>query len=408
MGHSSSIATTVAAALAMASLAVVAAAEPPLERAAVATLPTPSAHWLWVPDRLLSHSMLFDGDSGEVLGMIDSAAQLTPKPPLLSRSRGEIYSADIAYSRGLRGQRIDFLSIYDAETLSVSGEVMLPTRSAESNASLAYVELLGERFVAIFNQFPNASVSIVDVESREFVEEIVITGCAGIYPVSERRFATLCGNGSALLVHLDESGHKAAFVSSEPFFDAVKDPVFMAAGRDGTRWTFVSFEGQVHTIEFAGDEPEATASWSLLSEEDRRDAWRPGGLQHVALHAPTGRLFVGMHQGGAGSHKDPGSEIWVWDLRGHRRLQQFESPNLTAAFLGPFLDLPNGSFLHTLLGWIVPPGGVHALTVSQDDAPLLFVRNARLGVVAVMDASTGETLRFLTEIGLVGPTLRVP
>lgn len=403
-----SIAVAVATAAGAALLAIAAGAAPPLETAGVATLSAPSAHWLWVPDRLLSHSMLFDGDSGEVLGMIDSAASLTPKPPLLSRGRGEIYSADIAYSRGLRGERIDFVSIYDAGTLSVTGEVMLPTRSAESNASLAYVELLGERFVAIFNQFPNASVSIVDVERRAFVEEIVITGCAGIYPVSERRFATLCGNGSALLVEIDESGHKAAFASGEPFFDVVTDPVFMAAGREGTRWTFVSFAGQVHSVEFAGDKPEATASWSLLGEGDRSEKWRPGGLQHVALHAPTGRLFVGMHQGGPGSHKDPGSEIWVWDLREHKRLHRFESPNLTAAFLGPFLDLPKEGFVETLVGWIVPPGGVHALAVSQDDAPLLFVRNAELGAVAVMDASTGETLRFLTEVGLAGPSLRVP
>jgi methylamine dehydrogenase heavy chain len=401
------IAIAVAATLG-APLAIDAVAEPPLETASVETLPAPTAHWIWVPDRLLNHSMLFDGDSGEVLGMIDSAAQLTPKPPLLSRRRGEFYSADIAYSRGLRGERIDFVSIYDARTLSVSGEVMLPTRSAESNASLAYVELLGDRFVAVFNQFPNASVSIVDVASRSFVGAVAITGCAGIYPVSGTSFATLCGNGSAMLVQLDESGHKIAYVASEKFFDVVEDPVFMAAGRDGTRWTFVSFEGQVHTVEFAGNKAEASAGWSLLDAAERRDGWRPGGLQHVALHASTGRLFVGMHEGGPGTHKDAASEIWVWNLPEQKRLSKLELPNLTAAFLGPFLDLPKDSFIETLVGWVVPPGGVHALTVSQDDAPLLFVRNAQLGAVAVMDADTGETLRFLTEVGLAGPTLRVP
>ncbi len=394
-------------AIALVWLGGVASAEP-LERASVEVLGEAGPHWVWVPDRLLSHSMLFDGDSGEVLGMIDSVGQITPKPPLVSRRRNEIYSADLAYSRGLRGERIDFVSIYDARTLAITGEVLLPTRSAESNASVAYVELIGERFVAIFNQFPNASVSIVDLESRTFVEEIVITGCAGIYPVSERSFATLCGNGSALLVRLDEMGHKAAFSASAPFFDVVVDPVFMAAGRDGTRWTFVSFEGQVHTIDFAGDKPLVSAAWSLLGEADRSDQWRPGGLQHVALHAPSKRLFVAMHRGGPGSHKEAASEIWVWDLAKQSRVQRFETPNLTAAFLGPFLGLPSGGFVESLVQWIVPPGGVHALAVSQDDSPLLFARNAELGAVAVMDAMSGETLRFLTEVGLAGPTLKVP
>jgi len=389
-------------------LAAPARSEPPLERGTVAQLPEPGTHWVWVPDRLLTHSMLFDGDSGEVLGMIDSVGQITPKPPLISRSRGEIYSADIAYSRGLRGERIDFVSIYDARTLKISGEVVLPTRSAESNASVAYVELLGDRFVAIFNQFPHASVSIVDIDRRVFVEEIPVTGCAGIYPVGERRFATLCGNGSAVLVQLDEAGHKASMSSSEAFFDVVEDPVFMAAGRQGTRWTFVSFEGVVHTVEFGGDQPVARAAWSLLGDSDRSEGWRPGGLQHVALHAPSQRLFVAMHRGGTGSHKQAGSEIWVWDLAGHTRLDRFEVPNLTAAFLGKFLEIPPGGFLEVLMRWVVPSGGVHALAVSQDDAPLLFARNAELGAVAVMDASNGQTLRFLTEVGLAGPTLRVP
>ena len=380
----------------------------PLETAGVATLPPATDHWVWVPDRLLSHSMLFDGDSGEVLGMIDSSAQLTPKPPLLARSRNEIYSADLAYSRGLRGDRIDFVSIYDATTLAFSGEVLLPTRSAESNASLAYAELLGERFVAVFNQFPNASVSIVDVGARTFVGEIPITGCAGIYPVAEHRFATLCGNGTALLVTLDEDGRPSGYSSSPEFFDIRTDPVFMAAGRDATRWTFVSFDGLVHTVDFSGDQPIASEPWSMLDETDRRETWRPGGLQHVALHAKSQRLFVAMHEGTAGSHKEAGDEIWVIDLQQKKRVLRFPSPNLTAAFLGPFLDLEPGSFVEKLMTWVMPPGGVHALVVSQDEHPLLFARNAELGAVAVVDATTGKTLRFLTEVGLAGPTLRVP
>lgn len=278
----------------------------------------------------------------------------------------------------------------------------------QSNASLAYAELVGDRFLAVFNQFPEISVSIVDLERRRFVEAIGIAGCAGIYPVDDRHFATLCGDGTMALVALDDDGRKAGITASERFFDPVKDPVAMPGGRSGTRWTFVSFEGMVHGVDFANGTPRVESAWSLLDEADRSERWRPGGLQHVALHAPTNRLYVAMHQGEAGSHKQAGPEVWVFDVTEKKRLARFELPNLTAAFLVGAAGVESGSFVETLMNWIIPSEGAHALVVSQDDDPLLFVRNAQLGAVAVIDAMTGETLRMLTETGLAGPTLRVP
>jgi hypothetical protein len=278
----------------------------------------------------------------------------------------------------------------------------------QSNASLAYAELLGDRFFAIFNQFPNISVSIVDLENDRFVEEIVIAGCSGIYPVDEQHFATLCGDGTTALVALDADGRKTGITPSERFFDTLKDPVSMAAGRNGQRWTFVSFEGFVHTVDFGSGTPEVAEAWSLLDDTDRRETWRPGGLQHVALHAPTNRLFVAMHQGGAGSHKQAGPEIWVFDVAEKSRLARFEPPNLTAAFVASSVGIEPGSLMDRLMSWVLPSGGVHAIVVSQDASPLLFARNAERGAIAVMDADTGESLRILTQAGLAGPTLRVP
>jgi methylamine dehydrogenase heavy chain len=372
----------------------------------VATLPAVGDHWVWVPDRLIQHSILFDGDTGEVLGMIDSAGSLTPKAPVLAG--GYFYSADLAWSRGWRGERIDFVSIYDARTLAYVDEILLPTAMGQSNASLMYAELVGQRFFGVFNQFPNVSVSIVDLEKRVFVEEIVIAGCSGIYPVDDRHFATLCGDGSAALIALDEDGRKTGIASSERFFDPVEDPAFMAAGRSGTSWTFVTFQGKVTKVDFADGTPTVGNAWSLVDENDRREKWRPGGLQHVALHPASNRLFVVMHRGGAGSHKQAGPEIWAFDLGEMKRVARFEVPNLTAAFLADMMKLEPGSFAASLLDWIVPSDGAHTLVVTRDSAPLLFARNAQMGAVAVIDAGSGETLRILTETGLAGPTLRVP
>ena len=126
----------VAALIAAALVALPTRASEPLEQGSVATLPPVGAHWVWVADALLVHSLLFDGDTGEVVATIDAGTTLSPKPPLFSPTRRELYSVEIDYSRGRRGDRIDYVTIYDAETLAVTGEVELPTRTSESASSV--------------------------------------------------------------------------------------------------------------------------------------------------------------------------------------------------------------------------------------------------------------------------------
>jgi methylamine dehydrogenase heavy chain len=108
------------------------------------------------------------------------------------------------------------------------------------------------------------------------------------------------------------------------FFDPVSDPVTEKAVRHGDRWLFVSFEGTVHPVDVSGDEPRPEETWSLLAEEDRSDSWKIGGHQHLAVHRASGRLYSLMHQGGDDSHKDPGTELWVYDLATRKRVQRIE------------------------------------------------------------------------------------
>ena len=63
----------------------------------------------------------------------------------------------------------------------------------------------------------------------------------------------------------------------------------------------------------------AGARWSLLDAADRKASWRPGGMQHLSVHAASGRLYSLMHVGGECSHKDPGTEVWVYDLASRKR-----------------------------------------------------------------------------------------
>ncbi len=376
-----------------------------------ATLPPIGPHLVWVVDAVFAHAQLFDGDTGAMLATIDSGTTISPKPPIHSAKRGEFYSVEIDYDRGRRGKRTDFVTIYDAHTLEVKGDIVFPTRASESAASLAYTALLDdERFLAVFNQFPVTSVSIIDLEARAFVAEVPTAGCAGIYPTGPRSWAMLCGSGTAHVFAIDDAGRPAGDVASAPFFDPIEDPAMLAAGRIGDVWHFPTFSGQIHAVDFSGAPARkpTTQSWSLVDEAEAKAGWRPGGRQLLAANAPTGRLYVLFHQGGPGTHKAPGPEVWIFDATKRERVARVEVPNLTAAFLIDMMQLGSEGFVPWLLGTLIPREGADTITVSGDAEPLVFVRHSERGAVAILDGVTGEHLRNLSEVGLGGSRLETP
>jgi hypothetical protein len=219
----------------------------------------------------------------------------------------------------------------------------------------------------------------------------------------------LCGDGTALALTLDDSGREAGRARSEKFFDATNDPLTEKGVRhtDGT-WLFASFEGLLHAVDFAAEPPAAAEPWSLFSDPERKEGWRIGGMQHLALHAASGRLYSAVHQGKAGSHKDAGPEVWVYDLAKRTRVQRIEMANLTAAFLRPQIGIEAGGFADRLLRALLPNPGADTLAVTHDEAPLLFAGERESGAVGVYDARTGEHLRDLEQTGIGGGLLVVP
>jgi methylamine dehydrogenase heavy chain len=373
------------------------------------TLPAPADHWVWLNEPIFRHAMLFDGDSGEVLGVVDQLGSLTGRHPLVSRERGETYVMETFYSRGNRGDRRDFVTIYDSRNLEITGEVEIPPRTADVGHGLWLGAVLdGGRFLVVFNQEPANSVSVVDLETRRFVAEITTAGCALVYPAGPRRFGMLCGDGTALLVELDDDGRQKRLAASDRFFDVVEDPLTEKGVRNGDGWLFASFEGHLYEIDFSGGVPRAAEPWSLFTDAQRADSWRIGGLQHLALHRPTGRLYSVVHQGDKGTHKDAGSEIWVYDLKRRERIQVIEPPPLLGVFLRRMAGLEPGSWSAWLLETLIPSPGVHSVVVTPDDEPLLFVRHRETGAAGVYDARSGELLRYLEETGLGGALMVVP
>ena len=375
------------------------------------------AHWVWVGDLVLMRTALFDADSTRMLGMLDGGQGVRGVCPYSSRERREIYIPETVYSLGHRGKRVDLVSIYDGRTLRLRGDVEIPAKSADAAHGLALAALLDdERFFAVFNQTPATSVSIVDLESRSFVGEIDTAGCALVYPAGPGRFVMLCGDGTAMLIGLDAEGREASRVRSARFFDSTKDPVTEKAARRGASWFFASFEGTLHELDLSGDTPQPREPWSLFTEDERKAGWRIGGAQHLAIHAATGRLYSLVHKGEPGSHKEPGREVWVYDLEKKERIQRIAVSNVLVPFLraqlGRGAESTNESgssrFLSRVGQWLLPNPGIDAISVTRDDQPLLLLGNTEIGAVAVHDAITGEHLRDLDGTGVTGGRIVVP
>jgi methylamine dehydrogenase heavy chain len=368
-------------------------------------------HWIWISDLLFARTALWDADSGSFLGMI--SAGLGAIAPNFSSDGREIYLAETHYSRRTRGERTDVVTVYDAMSLRPVTEVTLPPKRAEHTSGVATSALSDDdRFLAVFNLTPATSLSIVDVKARRFTAEIATPGCSLVYAAGDRRFAMLCGDGSMLTVEVDDAGREAAKQRTKPFFDPQTDPVTEKAARDGNRWLFVSFEGRVHPVDLSGGAPRFEEVWSLLTEDDRDDSWRIGGHQHLAVHEGNGRLYALMHQGGPDTHKQPGTEIWVYDLETRKRIQRISARNPTAVFLRQSMEVGDEGFWAWLVGWLieslVPNPGVDRILVSRDEKPILLTSSAFPPTASVYDALTGEFLRDFEEVGISTGMLQAP
>jgi len=374
-------ALAVALTLACPGLAAAATLTPDAAGVVTALPAAASPHWVWVNDVVFSHmsdgqARLVDGDSGRFLGMLSTGFAF--EHVLLARDGRMIFSPETYFSRGTRGTRTDVVTLYDPVHLAPRGEIRIPPKRAVTMPMMADAELTDDgAFLLIYNYTPAQSVTVVDTRSRRFAGEIETPGCALVYPTGPRSFFSICADGALLDVHLDDAGHVSGRLHTRDIFDVSADPATEKGVRLGSRWLFVSYGGTVYSVDITSRGLEAGPRWSLLSDAERRQNWRPGGLQQLAVHAGPDRLYAIMHQGGPETHKDPGKEVWVYDLDQHRRVQRIA------------LRSPTGS-----------------IQVTRDDRPLLFAAFIGSTTLEVYDADSGRYLRSVEDVGTT-PTLLV-
>jgi methylamine dehydrogenase heavy chain len=340
------------------------------ELGGVETMAKPDPHWL-LTIGFLGGAYIWDAQTGEMQGKLNVSDYTSAVG--IDEDRGMIYVPGSYYSRGTYGDRTDVLVFNDLSTLAPVAEVEVPEKLA-AVFHRAVINPVGSRYVGLYNMTPAMSVSIVDVEKREYIDEISTAGCAFVYPVSGRRFMQLCGDGTVQVISLDRNGREDGRVRSRKFFDVEEDPVFDFAVPNGDDWILISFAGLVYEVTVGdGDDIEIAEPWSILTDSDREDGWRIGGGDPMAFNAEAGVLFTLMHQGGPDTHEDDGTHVWAFDFSTRRRGYELE------------LDAPMSS-----------------LGISQDDAPLLYITGGFPNSIAVHDAVTGHHLRTIEQAGMFG------
>ena len=337
------------------------------------TLPDkPSPHWLWVNDMVFNHmeagkAFLLDGDTGQMLGML--SVGYFYQTLLLPSDYSMLYSPESYWTRGTRGTREDMLAYYDPKTLAHVHDVEVPPKKASVVSLIGSSNLSSDnRFTAHYNFTPAQSVSIVDVKEKKFVAEVETPGCAQVFTAGPRAFNMVCGDGTMLTLKLDDSGKVTGTDRSEKFYEPQGDTIDDKPARNGNTWYFITYEGVVKPIDMSGGNPKFEAEWKLRGEGE--EAWRPGGYQYAAVSPALSELYVVFHEGPKWTHKDPGKDVWVYDLKTKKRVRKMHLEHKAAS-----------------------------IAVSQDDEPLLFTAYAGSTDIDVYDARSGKHQRTISEVG---------
>jgi methylamine dehydrogenase heavy chain len=339
------------------------------------TLPEPTPAWFLVKSD--GGIYVFDGDSGEMQGLISNDTGIYTPAIITVPARKEAYMVESFYSRAVRGERTDVVSVIDMTTLTTTAEIDVPDRTAALEFR-GHAAMMGDdRHLAVFNQTPSQSVSIVDVVERRFIGEIATPGCAVMMPVAERDFIMICADGRLQLIRLDASGNEASRARSEVFFSVDEDAVFDRVVKSNAGWVLVSRNGLVFEASVDGDRVRIAKPWPIEPAAERskdpEKTWRPGGSQPFAINRPLGLLYVLVHQGPMDTHSEPGTELWVLSLEHRRRVARLE------------LKAPANNVL-----------------ASQQEHPLLYLAEE----AAKLRIHDGLSLKRLRTIHEPGPRVR--
>jgi methylamine dehydrogenase heavy chain len=347
---------------------------PEAEEASVNTISQPQPGWFYVRGGWgTAGTSIFDAQSGKMVGMVatsrDSDLAIDP-------AGKAYYVAETIWSKGNRGTRQDMITVYDPVTLKLQTEIVTPGRLIIGGFKTNFILTDDGKTAYDYNFDPASSVNIVDLSKRKFVRAIELPGCASLIPNPGVGFSALCADGTLATVAI--KGATQDITRTDPFFDAAADPIFSNVVYDRQRKLAVmlSYTGQVR-LATMGAMPQVSAPFSIQEAGGMRAAdvkpldiaWYPGGMQPMALHRPTGMLWVLMHKGEYWTHKEGAEEIWGVDLKTRKVVKRI-----------PVEHEPSN------------------IEITQDDAAMIMV-NGMKNDAMIIDSKTGEVKHTIKNAG---------
>lgn len=347
---------------------------PEAEEPGVMALEPPKPSWFYVRGGWGSAgSSIFDAGTGKMVGMVNTSRD---SDMAIDPSGKFYYVAETIWSKVNRGTRQDLVSVYDSKTLKLVNEIPTPGRLIVGGFTTNFVLTDDGKTAYDYNFDPASSVNIIDMVKRKFVRAVELPGCAGMIPNPGVGFSSLCADGTIATVAI--KGPTQDITRTEPFFDAAADPIFSNTvyDRKKKQAVMVSYTGLIRTASI-GAKVEVSAPFSIQEAGGMKSAdvkpldiaWYPGGMQPVALHRPSGTLWVLMHKGEYWSHKEGAEEIWGVDLAARKLVKRIPVEG--------------------------KPGNIQ---ITQDDAAMIMV-NGYKGDAQVIDSKTGEVKHEIENAG---------
>jgi methylamine dehydrogenase heavy chain len=345
-----------------------------VETSDVMTIDPPKPGWFYVDGGWdMGGTTIFDGESGKMKGMVETRrlADMAIDP-----AGRYYYVAETIWSKGDRGTRQDMVSVYDTSELKLVTEIAIPGRILIGTRKNNFVVSDDGKWGFVYNLDPASSVNVVDLAKKKFYKNVELPGCASLMPNPGLGFSALCSDGSLATVRM--AGSKPQITHTQPFFSATDDPIFDNYAYDAVKKeaVFLTYTGQIYTAKI-GAEPSVSQPFSIQTAAGIRSGdtkpldinWLPGGRQPMALHRPSGHLFVLMHMGEYWSHKASGTEIWDVDLATQKVVKRV-----------PLKEPMNN------------------LEVTQTDKPLIFANDEKKKGI-ILDVATWEEKHAIENAG---------
>jgi methylamine dehydrogenase heavy chain len=344
------------------------------DQVTVEKLPPPNTRRVYVDDprafETFTHQFAIDGATGDYAGTIDTGLLPIPIAP---PDGSKLYVADTHYSDYSYGKRNDLIRVYDPRTLMQTGEIDIPEGRFLSMGVTSYTQISPDGKYLVFYQFvPTNGVGIVDLDAGKYLSTIDTAQCVYAFPATNRRVVSHCRNGSLLQVTFDENGKQVKKATTKPFHDPVKEPTFddVAFDPQTGELFFISLWGKVYPVNISGAQPKIGQSWDLMTEQERKAGYLPGGWQ-VSTYDPKNKLlYVLMDKRAKWSQHSESRYVWVYDTTSGKKVRT--------------IDLAHEG---------------RSLEVDQGSPSYLYVLSSHHADLAIYDAKTGAERGHIEELG---------